>query len=121
MMRKHQQSVWAEIMDDPTLGRILGSGKEADVFEYRAAVVKLHKSTAPKRSAFREAAVVAIVEGLGLPVPKVLGVKQFGNSWGVIMTRRRGGSQPDVIPTNLNAMARLQARCTGMQGKTSPA
>jgi len=104
-------------MDDPRLGRILGSGKEADVFEDGPVVVKLYKSTAPKRSAFREAAVLALVEPLGLPVPHVLGVKQFGDRWGVIMTRADGPSfadvmlsQPDVIPTYLNEMARLQAR-----------
>src|ERR1700722_8772721 len=65
-------------MSNAPLGRLLGAGKEAGVFEYGAMVVKLYKTTAPKRSAFREASTLALVESFGLPAPRVHGVRQFG-------------------------------------------
>lgn len=104
-------------MVNPALGRILGSGKEAEVFAYGTAVVKLYKSAAAKRSAFREAAVLAVVELLGLPVPQVHGVQPFGDRWGIIMTRADGPSfgeamrrQPERVPAYLKEMAVLQTR-----------
>ncbi|MDK4731403.1 hypothetical protein [Rhizobium sp. CNPSo 3490] len=45
------------------IGRLLGSGKEAQVFEYRALALKLYRHPALKASAFREGANLAIVEG----------------------------------------------------------
>lgn len=102
-------------MGDPVLGRLLGSGNVAEVFEYGTGVVKLYKSSAPKRSAFREAAVLALAKSLGLPVPQVRGVQQIGDRWGVIMTRADGPSFADAmrrqrerVPVYLRAMARLQ-------------
>ncbi len=104
-------------MSDPPLGRLLGSGKAAEVFECGTAVIKLYRSGEPKRSAFREAAAIALVEGLGLPVPQVSGVRQVGDRWGVIMTRAQGPSfadvmraQPERVPNYLKAMARLHSR-----------
>lgn len=104
-------------MSDPSLGRVLGSGKVAEVFEFGTAVIKLYKSTAPKSSAFREAAALALVESLGLPVPQVLGVRQVGDRWGVIMSRAEGPcfadamrGHPERLPGYLAAMARLQFR-----------
>ena len=55
----------AKIMSDPSLGRFLGSGKVAEVFEFETAVIKLYKSTTPKPSAFREAAALALVKFWG--------------------------------------------------------
>ena len=51
------------------LGKLLGKGKEAEVFQYGDHVLKLYKPAAPKTSAFREAANLAIAERLGLPAP----------------------------------------------------
>lgn len=101
--------------NDPALGRLLGTGKEADVFEYGTQVIKLYKAAAPKRSAFREAAHLALVESLGLPVPSVHGVNRFGDRWGVVMSRAQGQSfaeavrhQPEALPSYIQAMAKLQ-------------
>ena len=104
-------------MSDPTLGRMLGSGKEAEVFEYRTIVVKLYRSPIPKRSAFREASILALVESFGLPVPAVYGVRQFGDRWGVMMARADGpafaeamGRQPHLRSAYIKAMALLHWR-----------
>jgi Ser/Thr protein kinase RdoA (MazF antagonist) len=109
-------------MDKPVLDRILGSGREAEVFEYGAEVVKLYQPAAPKRSAFREAAILALVESFDLPVPQVGGVQQFDGRWGVVMTLAPGTPfadamrrQPALVPTYLNKMALLQQRVHGQQ------
>jgi RIO-like serine/threonine protein kinase len=65
----------------PALGRRLGSGKEAEVFELGDAVIKLYKAGVPKRAVFREAAALAQAEALGLPVPSVGGVRQIDGRW----------------------------------------
>jgi aminoglycoside phosphotransferase (APT) family kinase protein len=104
-------------MDDPAFGKLLGSGKESEVFEYGALVVKLYRTTAPKRSAFREAAILALVESFGLPVPAIRDVRQFEDRWGVTMTRANGLSfadamrrEPSLLPAYLRGMALLQLR-----------
>ncbi len=75
------------------------------MFECGALAVKLYRATAPKRSAFREAAILALVESLALPVPSVWGVRQIDDRWGVVMARADGPSfadavsrQPSLIP-----------------------
>ena len=101
-------------MDTPPLGRLLGSGKEAEIFECGALVVKLYRSPASKRASFREAGILALVESLGLPVPSVLGVQRFGERWGITMTRAAGVSfadamagDPGLVAAYLRAMAAL--------------
>ena len=81
----------------PALGCRLGSGKEAEVFEFGEAVIKLYKAGVPKRTVFREAAALAQAEALGLPVPLVGGVRQIDGRWGMVMDRIDGPSLADVI------------------------
>ena len=64
-----------------TIGRLLAVGNVAEVFEWGARVVKLYKSTAAKPAAFREAAIHAAVEAMGLPVPKVCSGQEIGGRW----------------------------------------
>lgn len=114
---------WAGTMNDIALGHLLGSGKEAEVFEYGTMIVKLYKAIAPKRSAFREAAILALVEPFELPAPSVRGVVQVGGRWGVIMDRAEAPSfgdvmrrQPGLIPAYLQEMALLQLRVHSQPG-----
>jgi Ser/Thr protein kinase RdoA (MazF antagonist) len=102
-------------MSEPELGRRIGSGKVAEVFEYGRAALKLYRAGIPKRSAFREAANLAIVEDCDVPGPRALGVRQIGERWGVIMTRIEGPSfadtlidRPAVLHDCMTEMARLQ-------------
>jgi len=101
-------------MNEPELRRRIGGGKEAEVFEYGQAALKLYRSGIPKRSAFREAANLAIVEAYEVPGPRALGVRQIGERWGVIMTRIEGPSfadalidRPAALQDYMNEMARL--------------
>jgi len=107
-------------MSAPVLGRLVGAGKEAEVFEYGTNVVKLYKPTAPKRSAFREAAALALVESLELPTPAIFGVVQIDARWGIVMARADGPSfadtvarQPALLPAYLREMASLHVRIHG--------
>lgn len=104
-------------MDRPVRGKLLSSGSEAEVFEFGAAVVKLYRKATSKRSAFREAGTLALVESLGLPAPAVSGIQLFDGRWGMIMARAPGRPfaeamqrQPGLIPAYLKAMAALQLR-----------
>jgi aminoglycoside phosphotransferase (APT) family kinase protein len=104
------------------LGALLGLGKEAEVFACGELVIKLYKPTSFKRAAFREAAILAAVESLGLPAPTVHGVRQIGDRWGVLMSRLDGppfaqslslGQPVAALRFQLNRMARLQLQVHG--------
>ena len=104
----------------PALGRRLGSGKEAEVFEFGEAVIKLYKARVPKRTVFREAAALGQAEALGLPVPSVGAVRQIDGRWGMVMDRIDGRSFADVIvaqpseeAARLKEMALLHHRIHG--------
>jgi hypothetical protein len=95
-------------------GRLLAAGNVAEVFEYGSRVLKLYKSSTAKPVAFREAAIHAAVEALGLPVPSVWGVQQVDARWGIVFGRLSGSSfadrmrgAPDQTAHYLEQMARL--------------
>ena len=99
----------------PTSGALLGVGRVAEVFACGELVVKLYKSTVPKRAPFGEAAILTAVEALGLPAPIVYGVHRIGDRWGVLMSRIEGATlaeamkhQVGTLPVQLDQMARLQ-------------
>ena len=103
----HEQSA-------PALGRLLGSGKVAEIFEFGDLVAKLYRSPAVKGSAFREAAALALAQSLGLPVPSVRAVQQIRDRWCVIMDRVDGSAfaeagqrDPDWLRAYLAEMVRL--------------
>ncbi|MGO4127996.1 phosphotransferase family protein [Inquilinus sp. YAF38] len=84
---------------DLRLGPLIGSGKEAEVFDAGDRVVKLYRATvaAPKLAALHEASVLALVESHGLPVPSVRGVGQADGRWGIAMTRAEGPPLAEAI------------------------
>jgi hypothetical protein len=86
-------------------------------FEWGSRVVKLCRSAGSKRLTFREAAIHAAVECLGLPVPTVWSVQQIDGRWGIVFDRLSGVSfaeqmQSDAaaIPHYLEILARLHTR-----------
>ena len=102
-------------MDTVDLGRLLGTGKEAEVFACGDHVLKLYKAAASKSSAFREAANLAVVETLGIAAPVALGVRQIGDRWAVEMTLAAGDCFGEAMlrypargPRYLEAMVQLQ-------------
>ena len=51
---------------EKTVGRLLAAGNVAEVFEWGSRVVKLYRSAAAKPVVFRESAIHAVVEAMGL-------------------------------------------------------
>ena len=99
------------------LGRLLATGNTAEIFEWGSRVMKLYKSPAAKRAAFREAATSAGVEALGLPVPRVWDVHEVEGRWGVVFDRVSQKSfadqmlgKRDDVSRYLECMVRLHIR-----------
>ena len=97
-----------------TVGRLLAAGNVAEVFEWDFRVVKLYRSPTAKPAAFREAAIHAAVEEIGIPVPAVWGVRQIGGRWGIVFERVRQASfaeqmraDPIAMPRYLENLAQL--------------
>ncbi|MGC2201630.1 MAG: aminoglycoside phosphotransferase family protein [Stellaceae bacterium] len=89
-----------------TIGHLLAVGNVAEIFEWGSYVVKLYKSTAAKPMAFREAAINAAVEAIGLPVPRVWGVQEIGGRWGIVFDRVKQASFGEQILNNSAAVRR---------------
>jgi Ser/Thr protein kinase RdoA (MazF antagonist) len=73
-----------------TLGRRLGAGRVAEVFEWGADVVKLYAAGIGPEQAQREAATLDGLRGGVLVVPLSLGVVEVEGRWGLTMTRMPG-------------------------------
>jgi len=100
-----------------TMGHLLAVGNVAEIFEWGSRVLKLYKSTDAKPAAFREAAIHAAAEALGLPVPRIWNVREMGGRWGLVFDRVDQASfaeqmlnNPGDIPRYLEAMVRLHMR-----------
>src|SRR5262245_28555490 len=87
-----------------TIGRLLAAGERAEVFEWGSRVVKLYRPAGSKRVAFREAAIHAAVEGLGLPVPTVWSVRRIDGRWGIVFDRVSGVSFAEQMRANPTAI-----------------
>jgi Ser/Thr protein kinase RdoA (MazF antagonist) len=100
-----------------TMGRLLAAGQRAEVFEWGSRAMKLYRCAAARRTAFREAAIHAAVEVLGLPVPAIWSVQKISGRWGIVFDRLSGVSFAEqmrsdaaAIPQYLQILARLHAR-----------
>jgi len=100
-----------------TIGRLLAVGQRAEVFEWGSRVVKLCRSPGSKQVMFREAAINAAIEALGLPVPAVWSVQQIDGRWGIVFDRVSGVSFAEqmvgdlaAIPKHLQILVNLHAR-----------
>lgn len=104
-------------MMQETQGRLLAAGRVAEIYERGPRVLKLYRSPSAKRVAFREAAIHAAVEALGLPVPAVWGVEQVDGRWGILFDRANAASfaermqdDPAVVTRHLICLAQLHGR-----------
>jgi Phosphotransferase enzyme family len=77
---------------EETVGRSLATGNTAEIFEWGSRVLKLYKAPTAKGAVFHEAAASAAAEALGLPVPKIWGVREIGGRWGLVFDRVMGNS-----------------------------
>jgi Ser/Thr protein kinase RdoA (MazF antagonist) len=99
------------------IGRLLAAGNVAELFEWGSRILKLYRAAAGKPTAFREAAIDAAVEAMGLPVPAVWGVREVAGRWGIVFDRISGRSfaermreGPSATPKCLKTLGRLHAR-----------
>lgn len=97
------------------LGPIIGSGRLADVHAYGTHAIKLYHVGRGKAEAFIEAAILALVEGHGLPAPQVHAAGRYGDRWGLVVDRIDGPTlgqlvlhDPGWLGEGLEEMARLQ-------------
>ena len=109
-------------------GKLIGAGKEAEVYGRGTTVLKLYRSPASKASAFREAATLAAIETSGLRVPRVKEVSRFGRRWGIVMSRAAGVSygasiaaRPHETSAYLDAMVKLHGQVHTCAGAKLPA
>lgn len=101
-------------------GTRIGSGKEAEAFEYGTRAVKLYRSAAAKCPAFTEAAEIAWAESCRLPVPAVHAVIAIEGRWGVAMERAEAPSFGDVIANEPGRRAHLVEEMVAMIGEGLP-
>ena len=98
-----------------SLGKLIGEGKVAEVFEHgEGRVLKLYRAGYPPSEARREAAVLDVLEAAGIAAPRAFDIVQIDGRWGVVMPRIEGRpfagpmlADPANLPTYLAAMARL--------------
>ena len=109
------------------LGRLIAAGNVAEVFELGRRVVKLYRRPRSKAAAFREGAIHAAVEDMGLPVPVVWGTCEFAGRWGVVFDRVDGVSfaeriraDPTVMLGCLDVLVRTQALIHANRGDLLP-
>lgn len=69
------------------IGKRIGRGNVAEVFEYGTAVIKIYLDGGGKESAFREASTLTMLEDCELSVPVVDMVGRIEGNWAVVMSR----------------------------------
>lgn len=72
------------------IGRLLGQGRVAEVFEAGADVIKLYRAGVGPEQARHEAGILDALRHLDLTVPRSLGVMRVDGRWGLLMTRMPG-------------------------------
>lgn len=71
-------------------GEVVGSGSQATVYAKGDLAVKLYREGYPKRNVFSEAFVMANLENMNLPIPKVYDILNVDGRYGLRMDRVMG-------------------------------
>lgn len=71
-------------------GRLIGRGKEAEVFEAGAEVLKLYRAGVGRDVVEREAGILTRLAALPLPAPRLRNVVEIEGRWGLVMSRAEG-------------------------------
>jgi aminoglycoside phosphotransferase len=95
------------------LGKRLGAGKVAEVFEYGGDVLKLYRAGDGKSAAFREAATLAYIESTGLPAPMLRAAGSYEQRWGLVMSRAPGEALGDRL-MRAGPLTRLDPAIVGL-------
>ena len=97
-------------------GEIAGHGSQATVYAKGDYAVKLYREDYPKRNVFSEAFVMANLEGMNLPFPKVYEILFVDGRYGLRMDRVKGKmlgeeyADPEKVYGALDAVVDLQLR-----------
>lgn len=109
------------------LGRLIGTGATAEVFEYGEGVLKLYATGVSRAAVDAEAAVLAVLERAGVAAPRSWGVVEREGRWGLAMSRAEGRSFGAVmkaerarIPEFIAAMVGLQRAIHGVEAPELP-
>jgi aminoglycoside phosphotransferase (APT) family kinase protein len=103
------------------MGRRIGSGSMAEVFEAGADVLKLYRAGYEKYIVDHEAGILAALAPLELPVPLLRGVVEIDGRWGLLMSRAEGQPlsaqlRPDDIEKIADGVALLHTRLHAQPG-----
>ena len=98
------------------IGKLVGEGKVAEVFEYgEGRVLKLYRPGQPGSDARREAAVLDVLEAADIAAPRAFDVAQFDGRWGVVMSHIAGRPFAGPMLENPAAAAPYFAAMAGLQ------
>lgn len=105
------------------VGRLLGYGKIAEVYEAGADVLKLYRAGTGPEQARHEAMILQVLEGHPIDVPRALGVVEQGGRWGLLMSRISGrplAEMPSPV-SMVETMVGLHGAVHALSGKGLPA
>lgn len=81
-----------------TLGRLIGEGRTAEVYEFgNGRVIKLMRTGLPERELRSEAAKTAAASAAGAPAPRVHGVEEVNGRAGIVFDIAGGEMMLDLI------------------------
>lgn len=87
------------------LGKIVGRGRSADVYEYGSdTVVKLFKGQYSNSEVEKEYKLHMVVQNYGLPIPKLYDILRFEDKTGLVYQRINGFTMLDDIRSNPSKM-----------------
>jgi len=101
--------------DTVCLGKPIGAGAQADVYEYDNRAIKLFKPGYPQANAYYEANLQAEAFKTGLPVPEIYGLAAIQNRTGIVMEYARGHTLGSRLLSNPALAADCLAQAADMQ------
>ena len=99
------------------LGKKIGSGARADVYQYKDKAVKLFKDSSQKKDVFYEALFHSMVEDTGLIVPEIYEVIEVDNRLAIIMELIEGIPLKDKVFQENHKIRTYIERTVGLQNK----
>lgn len=99
-------------------GQVVGRGAQAVVYARDETAVKVFQAGYPKRFAFYEAAMMALVEATDLPVPAIHEVFTVEGRLALRMSRVRGRSLNQMMADDQGQIPTLLARLVDLQRRT---
>lgn len=97
------------------IGELIGRGKEAEVRRYGPHAVKLYPPGRGRAAVFREAAVLALADEAGLPVPAVVSASEIDGRWALVLERVEGPTMGALLEADPGRVPELMAEMVALQ------